>query len=190
MGRFAVLIIVGALFVGGSSCASEAPFKATDSVQVGLLLPFTGSIAGLGDIGERASEVTAQWFNDAGGVHNRPVKLAKYDTESSPEGAAAAAEQLFLDGHETIVGTLFVASAASVLPVVIDHEGIFLTGAASAPLLEELDVDSGRLFRTVPSLRLKQQRKHWSTENIAQSALYRTPQALKSISPCLDRFFS
>ena len=82
-----------------------------EPVRVSALLPLSGSAASVGSVLRNAAEMAL--FD----VADERFVLSFYDTQSTPQGAVAAANEALSGGAQMIVGPLFGASAAQVGPL-------------------------------------------------------------------------
>ncbi len=83
----------------------------SEEVRVGLLLPLSGPVAGIGKDMLRAAEMA---LLDAG--PNELVLLPR-DTGGSADGAARAAEELLNEGIELLIGPLYSEAVKAVTPL-------------------------------------------------------------------------
>lgn len=81
-----------------------------DVVRVGLLLPTSGA---QGELGKALSNAANMAYFDIGA----DIVLVPRDTQSTPEGAARAAQQLLAEGVQLILGPVFGADAQRIAPM-------------------------------------------------------------------------
>lgn len=112
--KFLRATIAGAAMLGLAACdpISVGGFDggrvgASDPVDVALLVPQTGSAAGLAGSLENAARLA---IADLSGVE---IRLAVYDTGGSADGAAVAARAAASDGAQVILGPVFADAAAA-----------------------------------------------------------------------------
>jgi ABC-type branched-subunit amino acid transport system substrate-binding protein len=88
----------------------QVAMEPTGAVKVGLLLPMTGQQAELGQSLYKAAELAL--FD----IAEENFVLVTRDTQSTPEGAAAAAREALNEGVQLILGPVFGADAQRVAP--------------------------------------------------------------------------
>ncbi len=114
-------------------------------VQVGALLPLTGSIAEKGGEIEIILEHSAASFNqyasDMGS--DLRIELVVEDTGSDPETAAFAAQKLVDMGIRTIIGPIGSSELEAVKPLSDSYGDIFISPLSSSPSLSLED----RIYR-------------------------------------------
>lgn len=82
-----------------------------DQILVALLAPRSGQHARIGEALVNAAELALFDARDP------RLTLKVYDTQATPSGAAAAAEQAVTDGAQVILGPLFSSSVKAVAPI-------------------------------------------------------------------------
>lgn len=87
------------------------PASADGKVRVGVIVPLSGQAAGIGRALLDAAHLALFDVGDS-----RLVLLPR-DSKGTPEGAAAAAQDLLAQGAQLIVGPLFAGEVAAVAPV-------------------------------------------------------------------------
>lgn len=98
----------------GSSAATAA-----DNYKIGAIYPLTGHLAWLGEYYEKAAQLQVDMINEAGGVNGQQLELKIYDSKSSPESTARAAQRLISqDKVVAIIGTASVPMSGALAAVV------------------------------------------------------------------------
>ncbi len=110
-------------------------FAAGEDINIGVLLPFTGSQGAYGPDMRKAAELTAKKINDAGGIlSGRKLKLFFEDDESSPTAGLAATKKLLeINKCVAVVGIWGSPIAMAIKPVLISSNTcMMVSGAANA----------------------------------------------------------
>ena len=94
--------VVAALLAAVIGC--DDPEPADNSIPIGLLLSYTGLLAGNSANSERAVAMAIEAANAAGGVEERPFRLVSRDTLSDPSKVAAPTRELLDAGAVIIIG--------------------------------------------------------------------------------------
>lgn len=102
------------------SCAE--PARDTDGIAVGLLLPFSGTNAGIAANFERAAIYAVERVNAAGGVRGQRLRLVAADTHSNPTRGVASARHLIDEGVVAVLGVESADIAAEVEPMFFAHQ--------------------------------------------------------------------
>lgn len=112
VGAVALALLAGgcAQNVAGPAPVDQPPTPEAEGATVALLVPLSGRAANVG----RALQNGAQLAVFETG---EDIKLRPYDTQGTPEGARAAAQQAVTDGARLILGPLFAGAATAVRPI-------------------------------------------------------------------------
>src|SRR5882757_3672691 len=129
-------------FAAGASAlgllAGSAPFNIVRAqggpLKVGVLLPRSGALAGIGQDCQRGVDIAPPIFKD----HGLPdLAIMNADTETNVEVARARAEKLINDGAQLLVGA-FDSGASTAIAQVAEQKGIpFVINIAAAPPITE-----------------------------------------------------
>jgi branched-chain amino acid transport system substrate-binding protein len=106
-----------------------------DRLNVGVVLPLTGTTAVYGESVQKGLEVAAaelQQAHDAGAAPY-PLELSIVDSQGAPERAAALARELFDGGATAIIGGISDAEAQAMAPVAIGEHRVLLSPTAATP---------------------------------------------------------
>jgi branched-chain amino acid transport system substrate-binding protein len=133
-----------------SGCHEAAQKTSGDSIKIGLLLSFTGSLAASGRNSERALIWVAEQVNASGGVANRQVELITCDSNSSIERGLLCMDKFLSEGVIAIIGPEFEDLMEQMIPITNQHEVIQISSGATSPIFTALDT-KGYWFRTFPS---------------------------------------
>jgi branched-chain amino acid transport system substrate-binding protein len=104
-------------------------------INIGVLLPFTGSQGAYGPDMRKAAELTTKIVNDAGGIlGGRKFKLFFEDDESSPTAGLAATKKLLeVNKCVAVIGIWGSPIAMAIKPVLISaNTCMMVSGAANA----------------------------------------------------------
>lgn len=106
-----------------TACAAPLLASASDSYTIGGVYPLTGGLSWLGEYYKKAAELQVDLINQNGGVNGRQLRLVAYDDQSTPEGAARAAQRaLSRDKAVAIVGTASVPMSGAVATVARENQ--------------------------------------------------------------------
>src|SRR5256886_3206538 len=104
-------------------------------INIGVLLPFTGSQGAYGPDMRKAADLTTKIVNDAGGVlGGRKFKLFFEDDESSPTAGLAATKKLLeINKCVAVIGIWGSPIAMAIKPVLVNaNTCMMVSGAANA----------------------------------------------------------
>jgi branched-chain amino acid transport system substrate-binding protein len=122
-------LIVG-LLAGNLSAAAP--------VNVGVLLPLTGSQAGFGQIEKKSFLMAADEINTAGGVHGKKIELIFADTQGNPDAGRAALEKLIRHDQVLVIGGGFSSAATwATIAIARQNKIPFLVNSAPADKITE-----------------------------------------------------
>ncbi len=118
--------------------AGTAPFSiaraAGGALKVGVILPRSGYMAGIGQDCQRGVDIAAPILKELG---YPALEIMNADTESSVDTARSRAEQLIGDGAQLLVGA-FDSGESAAIAQVAEQKGIpFVINIAGAPEITE-----------------------------------------------------
>lgn len=141
-GRAAAVTAAGCL-AAGTAAAQEDPLK------VGLLLPFTGQYAWVGENVQPVARMIAEEVNAAGGIGGREISFVQADTEGVVDAGTTAAQKLInVDNVMALVGPTSLSFSGS-KNLIMDNDVPMVTPTAGTTELDRACKDV--CFRTVPS---------------------------------------
>jgi neutral amino acid transport system substrate-binding protein len=141
-GRAAAITAAGCL-AAGTAAAQEDPLK------VGLLLPFTGQYAWVGENVQPVARMIAEEVNAAGGIGGREISFVQADTEGVVDAGTTAAQKLInVDNVMALVGPTSLSFSGS-KNLIMDNDVPMVTPTAGTTELDRACKDV--CFRTVPS---------------------------------------
>jgi branched-chain amino acid transport system substrate-binding protein len=161
--RFGALVAAGALVLaacgGGDDSAeevadeTEAPASdcAVTTLNIGTILPVTGSLAFLGPPEVAAADFAVSDINDAGGVLGNQVVLNQGDSgDTSTDLANTEVDRLLAAGAQVILGAASSAVSKTVIDKITSAGVVQFSPANTSPDFTNYD-DKGLYFRTAPS---------------------------------------
>ena len=131
------------LTVSLSGCAVD-----DDTIRLGILMPLTGDVAGLGVPAAQGARLAVAEINAAGGIDGREVELLEGDTQfPNTQEAVAEFQRLEGEGVEFIVGALASDSSDAVKSRANEAKVVLMSPASTRPALT--GPDHGYFFRTI-----------------------------------------
>ena len=128
---------------------SPAMVSAADTVQVGIVLPLTGSQAAFGEIEQRSFELALEEINAAGGIKGKKLEFLMEDDTGRPEVGRSVAEKLITKDKVVMLGGGYSSSVTAGLAGVAQQNRIpFLINTGSADDITEKGFDY--VFRLNP----------------------------------------
>jgi neutral amino acid transport system substrate-binding protein len=120
-----------------------------DAIPIGVLLPFSGEYAWVGENVLPVTRMIAQEINEQGGIGGRDVTLVQADTEGSPSASLSAAKKLInVENVAGIIGPTSITMSA-VFDLFQENQVPIVTPTAGTTSLD--DRGGEYVFRTVPS---------------------------------------
>ncbi|HEX7040296.1 MAG TPA: ABC transporter substrate-binding protein [Trueperaceae bacterium] len=139
MKRLLISLLVA---VGGVALAQE-------TLNVGLLLPFTGQYDWVGANVQPVAQMIADEINESGGIDGAQVRLVIGDTEGTVDAGFTAAQKLInADGVVAIVGPTSLSLAGN-QQLIVDTGTPIVSPTAGTTALDAFN--DQYVFRTVPS---------------------------------------
>jgi ABC-type branched-subunit amino acid transport system substrate-binding protein len=118
-------------------------------IQVGVLVPFSGDYAWVGENVLPVARMVAEEINSNGGIGGRNVSIVQGDTEASPDASLTAAQQLIeVEGVAGIIGPTSLTYSA-VADSFTQNQVPTVSPTAGTTTLD--DQGGEYVFRTVPS---------------------------------------
>ena len=119
MRKFSVAILA---LVLGLGFALAGPALAADPIKVGILGPFTGSLAHNASEMKKGMALALDQINGAGGINGRPVELIFGDSSCKPANGVAAVKKLLNRDEVLVVGGGYCSSVNIATSEVSDAE--------------------------------------------------------------------
>ena len=128
--------------------AAPAPAQ-EEPLRIGLLLPFTGQYAWVGENVQPVARMVAEEVNGSGGIGGREIAFVQGDTEGVVDAGTTAAQKLInVDNAMALVGPTSLSFSGS-KNLIIDGGVPMVTPTAGTTELDRACRDV--CFRTVPS---------------------------------------
>lgn len=139
-----------------ATVASPGPVS-TDPLNIGTLLPETGSLAFLGPPMAAGVKLAVNEINADGGVLGKPVKLTTGDSgDTTTDTASATVDRELADGTQVIVGAASSAVSLKVLDKIASAGAVMFSPANTSDQFTCYK-DQGMYFRTAPPDTLQSQ---------------------------------
>ncbi|GGB87172.1 ABC transporter substrate-binding protein [Marinobacterium zhoushanense] len=121
-----------------ATLSAQALADNAEPIKVGVMLPFSGIYAALGDAGRNGLKMALK--EHAGELHGRQIEFIEMDTEAKPERAPEIASSLLNQHHANfIIGPVHSGVAMGMIKVLKDQDTIMIipnagANAATGPL--------------------------------------------------------
>ena len=126
-----------------------ATVRAADTVQVGIVLPLTGSQAAFGAIEKQSFDLALEEINAAGGINGKKLEFLMEDDTGRPEVGRSVAEKLITKDKVVMLGGGYSSSVTAGLAGVAQQNHMpFLINTGSADDITEKGFDY--VFRLNP----------------------------------------
>ena len=106
---------LAALALSAASAASA--LAASEPYDINVILPLTGLASFLGKEEKQALDVLEAYVNRTGGIQGRPLHLAYYDDQSTPQLSVQLMKQAMAGKPPVILGSSLVADCNAMLPL-------------------------------------------------------------------------
>ncbi|AWW25791.1 MULTISPECIES: ABC transporter substrate-binding protein [unclassified Acetobacterium] len=134
------LTLVLALALGVSFfMMPAASVQAKRTVEIGVLLPITGTWKATGTAGETALDAALPFVNDYLADRGMQMVLEIRDTQSNPDKALSELEALKAAGITTVIGPMISDEALAVVQYAKDNKMLLLSPSATATELSQPD---------------------------------------------------
>src|SRR5690242_2362838 len=122
------------------------PAFSQNTIQIGVILPLTGSQAAFGEALKDGYLIAVDEINAKGGVLGKKIELDFYDDQSKPDQAVQGVSKLVdQDRVPIILGSFSSESTKAMIPAIIQREVPLIIPAANADNV--MDSKSGWIFR-------------------------------------------
>jgi branched-chain amino acid transport system substrate-binding protein len=126
-----------------------ATARAANTVQVGIVLPLTGSQAAFGEIEKQSFDLALEEINAAGGINGKKLEFLMEDDTGRPEVGRSVAEKLITKDKVVMLGGGYSSSVTAGLAGVAQQNHMpFLINTGSADDITEKGFDY--VFRLNP----------------------------------------
>lgn len=134
-----------------SACSSST--TSSDVIKIGLILPLTGDLAGLGKDDLNGAQMAAEKINAAGGINGKQVELIAEDGRcSGADGANAAQKLINVDKVFAIVGAGCSGETLAAAPIAEAGKVVMISPLSSSP---NVTTAGDYIFRNYPNDALK-----------------------------------
>ncbi len=136
--------------VAGAAAFGRAAFaQGSEPIRIGFGMALTGPLAANGKSALVAMKIWEEDVNAKGGLLGRPVQLVYYDDQSNPSTVPGIYTKLLdVDKVELIVGGYATNMLAPAMPVVIQHNRVFI---GLLGLAVNTEFDYPKYFAMIPS---------------------------------------
>jgi branched-chain amino acid transport system substrate-binding protein len=107
--RFFKMMVLVMMFAG-IGVAGPSGANAAEPIKIGILGPFTGSLAFNAGEMKKGMELALEEFNAQGGLFGRKIELIYGDTEAKPDKGLAAVKKLVTSDKVLVVGGGYASS--------------------------------------------------------------------------------
>jgi len=130
-----LIAALSAVTLALAGCSSAGDSTGSDPIEIGVLLPLSGGLGGLGKQMLAGYQVAQDFINQSGGINGRRVEF-KVSDAPTPEDAVGVATNLANDSNiKIIMGTNSSSIAIPASEVVERNQKVYWeTGAAAADL--------------------------------------------------------
>lgn len=145
--RTRLILIVACL---GLMLPLVMPAFASGTIKIGILGPFTGSLAFNAAEMKKGMELALDEANAKGGLFGQPIELVFGDTEAKPDKGLAAVKKLVTRDNVLVVGGGYASSVNIATSEFCHHEGVpIVVAIAISPTITNRGYDF--VFRTSPN---------------------------------------
>lgn len=150
-----MFVITGCIIEGDAkedpSAAADTSAAATsDTIKIGVLMPFSGTLVCTGNYRKAAAELAAMEINRSG-IFDKQIEIVAEDDETDPDKGVAAAGRLLEQGVLAIVGSAASSVTIKTAEEVSIPNGILqISPSSTSPRITSI-IDNGLLWRTAPS---------------------------------------
>ncbi len=159
------------------------------TLDIGLLLPFTGQYDWVGANVQPVAQMIADEVNAAGGIAGAQIRLLQGDTEGTVDAGFTAAQKLInADGAIGLIGPTSLSIAGS-QQLIIDNGVPIVSPTAGTTALDRFNTDY--VFRTVPSDSLGGRaiaRAATSSDFLGGQAAFQRPVLMVGKAPAMVSF--
>lgn len=134
---FCIMCMLASVFTGcGGGAESEDPGESVDVIKIGVILPFSGPVAPIGEDTRNGLDLAIEEINAAGGVQSMggaKIELIYADSKGDPKAGMAEAERLILKEDVAVLMGAYQSSVTFTISEVAEkYQRPFLTLVAVA----------------------------------------------------------
>lgn len=145
-----IIAVLLVLQLGSCSDSTNNTSSSSNTIKIGLLMPFSGTLVCTGNYEKAAAELAVKEINQVG-IFDKQIELVAEDDETDPDKGVAAAQRLLQSGVSAIIGS--AASSVTIKAaeqVSIPNKILQISPSSTSSLVTTVS-DSGFLWRTAPS---------------------------------------
>lgn len=117
-----LLVVAAAPLVTSAACKGPKPSGVLAPLKIGVVLPLTGSGAGMGDPGDKGINVWIEDFNKKGGINGHAIEKYSADDESDATRATVVMKRLVeSDGVAAVVGSNITGNVLAMQPIADEY---------------------------------------------------------------------
>jgi len=144
------MVWMAAMVICFSLMGNHSQLKAAEPFSIGILGPFTGSLAFNAEEMKKGMMLAVDEVNAKGGVFGRKVELIYGDTEAKPDKGVAAVKKLITRDKVLVVGGGYASSVNIATTEVCQNEKVpIVVAIAISPTITNRGFDY--VFRTSPN---------------------------------------
>jgi branched-chain amino acid transport system substrate-binding protein len=122
------------LLLAIAGCGKQTPPSGKNSLEIGSVLPLTGSAAVWGQNAKMGMDLAASEINAKGGINGHPISVLYQDSQSEPSVATSALQQLISVHHiQVVIGDIASSSVLAMAPIAQKNQVVLLSPGASNP---------------------------------------------------------
>lgn len=149
----AAALLLASLLSTLPACSPPPEPAAQETIDVGVLLPLSGSLRVWGVNSERGMRLAADQVNAAGGIDGKPIELLVEDSQCDPETAVPILRKwIEEEAVPVVLGAICSSNVLALAPVAESGKIVVLSTGASNPAISQ----AGEfIFRNWPSDRVQ-----------------------------------
>lgn len=146
----AILTLVAALVTGcGRSGGTTTGSHGSDTINIGLAAPLSGSSAEYGEQFKKGAELAVKLANDAGGIQGKKVKLVVQDDKGDPKEAANIANKFASDKSTlAVIGHFNSSATLAAAPIYNKSKLVEISPSSSSPKVTDAGEYTFRVITT------------------------------------------
>ncbi len=129
-------------------CDPLTPKNLPDIIEIGAVLPLTGSISEYGSHVRDGIDMAVTEINENGGISGREIRVLYYDNGSNADTSVEAFRQAAEDGYPVVIGAISSDNTLAMAPLADAYGIVLISPGATTPTLSGY---SPWVFRTIAS---------------------------------------
>ncbi len=118
--------------------ARQARAQASGTLQIPMIMPFSGPVAVVSNFAKQGAEITADLINKKGGVAGRKLEFTYMDDRGRPDESNARVREALAAGHKLITGAVLYPSILAMTPALTENNAVLVAcGGTGATLSHE-----------------------------------------------------